>query len=579
MRRKSPGKKNKWVLKDVDRLGIKRLSEECSLTTIQAHLLWCRGFRNPEEVDLFLNPSFDRLYDPFQFNEMEKAVSLVLEAIRNEDLILVHGDLDADGVTGTALLFQFLKEAGANVSYFVPSRKKDGYGLAMRVMKKGVQKGLKLVVSVDCGSNDNEVVSFLKEKGVAVLITDHHETNSRVGADAFLNPKYPAEEYPFRDLAGVGVAFKLVQALAKSIKADFSMEKYIDLVALGTLADYMPLCDENRILVSLGLKAMSKWSRPGLEALRAKSGLNSNDFNARQVCFTIIPRLNSPGRIGSAREVVKLLIENDSERIFDLVNGIEEKNSQRKFRDRRVTEQAYYLADMFLKRGNPNALVFSSPDWHQGVVGIGAARLAERYGLPSALIAVQDNGVCKGSVRSAGTINIKAALERCSSLLIAFGGHKEAGGFSILEENIASFTNMFDGVAREFTGDDLPASVYEADMEISIDEFDTELLSFIELMAPFGPGNTEPLFILRGVDVGDKCRIVGRRHLKFNGRQNSSKLVDFIGFSKGRVWKSHDIYGQKLDILVNFRKNYYRGRLEKQFIVLDLCLSELLHNL
>jgi single-stranded-DNA-specific exonuclease len=227
-----------------------------------------------------------------------------------------------------------------------------------------------------------------------------------------------------------------------------------------------------------------------------------------------------------------------------------------------------------LKRNNSKALVFSSADWHQGVVGIGAARLADRYGLPSALIAVQENGIGKGSVRSAGVVNVRKVLERCSSLLLAFGGHKEAGGFSIQEEKIMDFTDMFNAAVEELVGDDILTGIHDVDMEISVEECDMELLSFLELMEPFGQGNIEPVFMLRGVDVQDECRIVGNGHLKFNGRQNSGEAVNFIGFSKGKIWKPHEIYGRKLDILANFGKNNYKGKLGKQFRILDLHLNE-----
>ncbi len=578
MKRNENEKNSEWVLKNTDSSNIKKLSAECNLTDLQVHLLLCRGLDSAEKINNFLNPSFDKLHDPFEFNEMEKAVSLVLEAIRKRELILVHGDFDADGITGTTLIYQFLREAGANVLYFVPRRATDGYGLAMRVMEKGVQNGLKLVISVDCGSSDSEVVSFLLEKGVKVLVTDHHDISVRINADAFINPKFPSEKYPFTELAGVGVAFKLVQALAKSLEIDFLPEKYLDLVALGTLGDYMPLRDENRIFVSLGLDAMTKWARPGLGALRTKSGLDKENFSAKQVCFTIIPRLNSPGRIGSARDVVSLLVENDPEGAFVKAGEIEEKNKQRKYLDKSVTEQAYYLADIFLKRGNPNALVFSSASWHQGVVGIGAARLAERYRLPAALIAVQENGVGKGSVRSAGVVHVRNALEKCSSLLIAFGGHKEAGGFSVHEDKITDFINLFNKVVGELVGDGKSNHIHEVDMEISIEECTMEFLSFLERMAPFGPGNIEPVFMFRGVDVLNECRIVGNGHLKFEGSQNSAWPANFIGFSMGKVWKPQNIYGQKMDILANLQKNYYKGKLGKQFTILDLRLSEEKNN-
>ncbi|MBD3179451.1 MAG: single-stranded-DNA-specific exonuclease RecJ, partial [Candidatus Latescibacteria bacterium] len=295
--------RDSWTTTEADRELLRTVRDECGLTDVQARLLQNRGIDEPEAVDRYLHPSFEYLHDPFLFNEMEKAVSLINTAVKNNDLILIHGDFDADGVTGTAVLYEFLKEVGANVRYFVPHRGKDGYGLSMRVMKKGVENGLKLVVSVDCGGSDRRVVRFLSEKGVKTVITDHHMVSERVPANAVINPKMPGENYPFEELAGVGVAFKLVQGLAGSYNLDFSLDRFLDLVALGTLGDYMELTGENRVLVSLGMDILSGWERKGLDAVRRLSSLKRSNFTARQVCFTIVPRLNSPGRIGSARDV------------------------------------------------------------------------------------------------------------------------------------------------------------------------------------------------------------------------------------------------------------------------------------
>ncbi len=565
---------SRWMLKTLDESVIKVISESCGISPLQARLIGCRGVITEKSARSYLDPSLDELHDPFEFSEMEQAVAIVREAVAEGETILIHGDFDADGVTGTALLYRFLRELGADVRYFVPRRARDGYGLARRVMEKGIEAGLKLVISVDCGASDSEIVSYLSSRGVKTIITDHHEVEERVGADAVINPKLSSEAYPFKDLAGVGVAFKLLEAVAQRISPEFPVEEYLDLVALGTLGDYMPLREENRILVARGLAKLKEWSRPGIEALRETSRLPRDGFTARQVCFTIVPRLNSPGRIGSAGDVVSLLLEEDRELAVEKALAIEEKNVQRKFLDNSVTEEACYLADIYLKRDDPNALVFSSASWHEGVVGIGAARLAERYGLPAALIAVQENGTGKGSVRSAGNVNIRKALKECSEMLIDHGGHREAGGFRLKEDKIAEFTRIFNMVVGELSEEDGYRGEHEVDAVVEAEECSLELLSFMELMAPFGPGNPEPLFMMKGVVVGEECRIVGKGHLKFSGSQGGAGTFDFIGFSMGKSWKPHQIFGRKLDILVNFRKNFYRGKMEKQFRVRALRIGE-----
>lgn len=564
----------KWIEKPVDPAVIDLLVSDCGFSPLQARLLACRGVEDTAQAGNYLNPSIDKLHDPFMFNEMEKAVSIIEESVSKRETILIHGDFDADGVTGTAILYEFLSEIGADVRYFVPRRAKDGYGLAKRVMEKGVASGMKLVISVDCGASDENVIEFLHKNGVRSVITDHHEIGGRIGADAVINPKMPGEAYPFKELAGVGVAFKLIQAINSSLDMNMSMEDYLDLAALGTLGDYMSLTGENRILVSKGMEILKGWSRPGLEALRKMSRLNREDFTARQICFTIIPRLNSPGRVGSASDVVSLLIEKDDSRAREMALQIEEKNRERKLLDSNVTEEACYLADIYLKRDDPKALVFSSASWHEGVVGIGAARLAERYGLPSALIAVHDNGIGKGSVRSSGNIHIRNALEMCSEQLIEFGGHKEAGGFSVAEKDIAEFTEMFNIAVGKLASENVDQEVREVDAEMGTSESTMKLISFLEKMSPFGPGNGEPVFLLRNIEVGNDCRIVGKGHLKFNGSQGEEESIDFIGFSMGKIWRPHEIYGRRLDLLVNFRKNTFRGKTIKQFRVLAIRINE-----
>ena len=563
-----------WVVRLFDEKERDTLADALSIDHLQAQLLAGRGIDTVEKANKFLFPSLDHLHDPFLFTEMKEAVSILEASLKGGEKILIHGDYDADGICGTALLFRALRKFGADVHYFVPDRAKDGYGLSMRMMERGVEKGLGLVISVDCGSSDDAAVLFLADTGIKTIITDHHEINRRIPeADAFINPKAPGETYPFTELAGVGVAFKLIQGLEKQSGKNAGLEEMLDLVAVGTLGDYVVLEDENRVLVSLGLLKLGEWDRQGFRALQVLSNLAREGFSARQVCFTIVPRLNSPGRIGSARDVVRLLTTDDTDESFSIGEVIEEQNSLRRELDSVVTEQASYLADINIGKDHPNALVFSSQSWHEGVVGIAASRLAEKYSLPAVLIA--DKGeIGKGSVRSAGMINVRETLEKCSEFLMAFGGHKEAGGFSIRTDDVYNFRKRFNKVAGESMDSEKKWQPVTVDGEIEFDQCNLELISFLERMGPYGPGNREPLLMLKNLEVGQKSRIVGNGHLKISASDTAGARLDLIGFSLGRAWNPADIMGKKIDVLINLRMNSWKGRDELQFQVTAIRYSE-----
>ena len=556
-----------WLVRSVDPDIITNLSDGLGISPIAARVLAFRGVATLEDVRQFFSPSIDQIHDPFLFGEMSEAVKAVRESVSAGSRILVHGDYDADGICGTAILCEGLRSIGADVHYFIPDRKKDGYGMSRRIAERSLEVGLGLVITVDCGSSDGDIVKELAEGGIPVIITDHHEIGERVPeARAFINAKLPGETYPFTELSGAGVAYKLLQGIEKDMGIDMKLNRLLDLVAVGTLGDYVPLIDENRSLVSLGMEELGKWERPGFKALRKESGLVSSGFSARQICFTIVPRLNSPGRISSARGVVELLTTKDEDEAKAMAGEIEEKNRQRRAHDSQVTEEACYLADIVLKRSEPNALVFSSSSWHEGVVGIGAARLAENYSVPSVLIAVRD-GVGKGSVRSSGGINIRDSLEKCSKFLSAFGGHKEAGGFSIKEEDIPAFNKCFNKVVGEAIGDSEGHAHIYADAEVLLAECDLGLISFIERLAPFGPGNGEPLMLIRDLEVLEKTRIVGKHHLRLAVSQEDGTSREMIGFSLGKSWQPYDVIGRKIDVLAHLRRNVWQDKEEAQIQV------------
>ena len=556
-----------WLVRPVDSGIITKLSDGLGISPIAARILASRGVTSEEEARQFLSPSIDRIHDPFLFSEMSEAVKAVREAVSAGSRILVHGDYDADGICGTAILYEGLQSIGADVHYFIPDRKKDGYGMARRITERSLEVGLGLMITVDCGSSNGDLVKELADGGIPVVITDHHEIGERVPeARAFLNAKLPGETYPFTELSGAGVAYKLLQGIEKDIGTDMRLGRLLDLVAVGTLGDYVTLVDENRSLVALGMAELEKWERPGFKALRKECGLAASGFSARQICFTIIPRLNSPGRIGSARGVVELLTTKDKEEAKIIAGKIEDTNKQRRAHDSLVTEEACYLADIMLKRSEPSALVFSSSSWHEGVVGIGAARLAENYSVPSVLIAVRD-GVGKGSVRSSGGINIRDALEKCSKFLPAFGGHKEAGGFTIKEEDIPDFNKCFNKVVGEAAADREGHSNIYADAEFSLSDCDLGVISFIEQLSPFGPGNGEPLILIRDLDVLEKTRIVGKHHLRLAVSQEDGTSLEMIGFSLGKSWQPYDVIGGRIDILAHLRRNVWQGKEEAQIQV------------
>lgn len=563
-----------WQIKSVDEAAVAGLERDLGIGTIEAKLLAARGVRSAEEAFRLLNPVLEHLHDPFLFSEMETAVSILRKAIAERERILIHGDYDADGVCGTALLYEVLGFLGADVHFFVPDRAKDGYGLARRVLERGLEVGVGLLISVDCGSSDGAILSDLADRGVKAIVTDHHEISFRpAAARAFLNPKLPGEGYPFKELTGAGVAFKLLQGLERALGIGLSLESKLDLVAIGTLADSGAMIDENRIIVKAGLEELKKWKRPGLRALRDAGGFWESSPSPRQLSFTIIPRLNSPGRMGSARDAVELLVTRDERDASEIATRIEQHNSNRRMHDSWVTDQATYLADIILRRGEPKALVFSSASWHEGVVGIGASRLAERYNMPAVLIALRD-GIGKGSVRSAGKVNIKEALERCSGLLLDYGGHKEAGGFSIKEENIPEFQRLFEEVVEEIMACPDASCAKSADAQVFLSDCDMELLSFIERLGPFGPLNPEPLLMMKYLRATKDTKVVGEGHLKLVAEDGTGETRELIGFSMASTWKPENLKDKMIDVLAHLRRNLYQGRVEPQLQIHDIRFSE-----
>ncbi len=524
---------------------VRQLSVSLDVSRILATVLANRGIGSPEEADLFLNPSLDRLYDPYLMKGMEKAVAILCRTLAAREPILVYGDYDVDGVTGTALLVGLLRRYTDQVSYCIPHRVTEGYGLQSGRMRDFSRQGGKLVLTVDCGISDVGEVEEGQALGLSFIITDHHQAPAVLpSAEAIINPRQPGCGYPFKELAGVGIAFKLAQAMTDRLgpgdeendeDGERSVFDFLDLVALGTVADIVPLRDENRILVAHGLRRLNSRPRVGVKALKRAAGIASRRLTTTHISFALGPRINAAGRIGKADPAVDLLMEQRPDRAAELAAWLNDENRRRQAIEAGIRREALamladdptLLADDFL--------VLSSPTWHPGVIGIVASRLAERYGKPSILISTERNPG-KGSARSTPDCDLFSSLLKCRPLLEAFGGHPYAAGLSIRPENIAILRRDLNSLeSPEGKAKTRPA--IEIDAQVGFDDLRTPFLEELRSLMPFGHANPNPVFAAEHVSLSRAPRTVGNNHLRLSLSQKPFTR-QAIGYHMGDLAES-----------------------------------------
>ncbi|MBI4363815.1 MAG: single-stranded-DNA-specific exonuclease RecJ [Candidatus Latescibacteria bacterium] len=513
-----------------------QLAVELGIPHTFAVLLANRGFVSTTEVQDFLEPSLDKLLDAFTMRDMDLATARIWKAIDEREAILVYGDYDVDGITATGLLTSALARLGAKVSYFIPDRIRDGYGFSQRGVEVARKRRTRLVVTADCGITATAEVKLAREHGIDVIVTDHHEPLGVLPeADAILNPKRRDCPYAFKELAGVGVVLKLVQGLAlhrpRSLPEDFVIE-HLDLVALGTIADVVPLRGENRIFAKLGLERICDSTKPGIVALKEVAGLRSKRVESGHVAYILAPRINAAGRLGNAESGVRLLLSTERGEAMTIAESLEEDNTMRKKIDESTLADAL---DQLQAYGDelPPAIVLWSDRWHPGVLGIVASRLMERYHRPTILIAADpDEG--KGSGRSIPGFDVCQALQDCRDHLIGFGGHSYAAGLTIRSDQMEAFREHLCRVVSErLTPDDYVPKL-SIDGPILLEQCNEELVQFLDRLSPFGIGNTEPLFVAENIQVAGAPMVVSRNHLKLNVRQNGREL-ECIGFGMGHL--------------------------------------------
>jgi single-stranded-DNA-specific exonuclease len=562
-------------LTDEQQQKVKQISEQIKCPEMIAEMLVCKGITDLAEINSFFNPNLDDVFDPFIFKDMKKAVERIIRAINKEEMITIYGDYDVDGTTSTALLYLGLKKVGAIMSYYIPHRMIDGYGLSLSGVDQIKENGAQVIISVDCGINAIEEVEQINSLGMDIIITDHHNPKEKLpAAYAIINPKLEDCEYPFAELAGVGVAYKLLRAVYSKMKVDSKevVDKYVDLVALGTIADIVSLTGENRIFASIGLERLVKKQNIGITALINIAGLSEKELNSSDIVFGLAPRINAAGRMGSAMRAVELLVATDEESSKELAQIIERENSLRQQIDQKTFQEACDIIEKKYKNLDETPIiVVSSDDWHPGVIGIVASKLVEKYYRPTIMITFKD-GIGSGSGRSISGFDLFEALSSVENYLETFGGHKYAAGLSILIEYVDVLENRLSSFVKEHITPEQLIPPLKIDTKLELYEINENLLEWLNKFAPFGPGNMRSTFYTEGVMVVGFPYNVGKNHLKIKVVKDGCTL-DLIGFNLGDFLPFLK-KGLFIDIAYSLEFNTWQGRTTIQGKLKDIRFTE-----
>ncbi|MCE1165919.1 MAG: single-stranded-DNA-specific exonuclease RecJ [Bacteroidetes bacterium] len=471
-----------------------------------AKLLYMRGVTDYDKVIRFFKPTLDKLHDPMLMKGCDLATRRVLEAIQNKEKVMILGDYDVDGIIGASMFSLFLKHYGADVSIFIPNRISQEYGLSKNAIDEAKEDYIKLLVAIDCGITAISTVDYSNEKGIDVIVCDHHQPPEVLpNAYAIMDPIQPGCEYPFKHLCGTGVAFKLIQSVCRKLGGEEFAFTLLDFVAIATSSDIVPITDENRILVNEGFAKINSNPRPSIKALIEKIGLKENKVNTTNIVFSLAPRINAVGRLGEADRAVDMLISDNVKELDDLVNILDEENANRREIDKNITEKAYHLYEEQYKNGDDFCIVLHNEDWHPGVISIVAARMVEKYNRPT-IVLTTIKGTAKGSARSINGFNVYDALKNCEDLLVQYGGHAHAAGLEIEVDKIDEFRKRFNDIAKkELISDDFKREI-DVDLEINFEDINPTFIKIISFFEPFGPGNPQPVFMTKNVKIIDDVK-------------------------------------------------------------------------
>lgn len=557
----------KWCLRKADTIKTNALKDTLKIHEAICQILVERDIDTYEKAYTFFRPSLDELHDPWLMKDMQKAIDRILTAIQNKEKILIYGDYDVDGTTAVASFYSFLKNYHTNLDFYIPHRHKEGYGISRLGIDFAIQQKVGLIISIDCGIKANELVDYAAMHHIDFIICDHHLPDQEIPhAHAILNPKQKDCSYPYKELCGCGIGFKLMQGLAKTLNlSDETFLKMLDLVALAIAADIVPMTGENRILAYYGLQKVNENPNNGIAALIKLSGLK-NQLHITNLVFALAPRINAAGRMDDARKVVQLFIENDQVNALALAEKLHANNNERKETDKAITDQALILTSQSGNNETKKTTVVYGQDWHKGVIGIVASRLIENFYRPT-IVLTKSGDIVAGSARSVPGFNIYEAVHACRQYLLGYGGHFAAAGMTLLEENIESFAQAFE---HEVASTISPSSLIpriEIDAEINFDCIKPTFYNILTEMEPYGPENMRPVFLCRNVCDKGYSKIVKEEHIRFVLSQNNFSFTG-IGFNMAKKF-SKMAKSAPLDIIFTIDENEWMGEKNLQLRVID----------
>ena len=562
----------KWLLKEFDKNCVVEISKKLHISPITAIILYNRGIRDEKSIKDFLTSDFQILHDPFLLRDMDKAVERIQKAKNNGEKITIYGDYDVDGITSIAILYKQLTHMGFKVDYYVPDRIQEGYGVNKEALDKIKASGTTLIITVDTGITAVEETEYAKSLGMDLIITDHHECKESIpDAYAAIDPKRKDCTYPFKNLAGVGGAFKLIQALESPSDVKKLLDTYSDLVCLGTVADISPLVDENRIFVKEGLKNFDNTKNIGLKALIDVSTNNIKAITTSTIGYIIAPRINASGRLGCAARSVEMFLTDDKDKAYELANDLCKENAIRQQTEQMMFAEALEYIENHPEMKDDNVLIIPHENWHHGIVGIVSSKITEKFYKPSILFAI-DGDEAKGSGRSITGFNLFEALENSSDLLLKFGGHELAAGLSIKTENIDKFRETINSYVPKDLDTDIMTPTVSIDAIIKVAYINLDTVDDINKLQPFGVENPTPVFAVKNIRIHRISTMSDGKHLRMTLHKDN-KFLDTVGFGMGEYY-NYLKEGDYVDVAFGIDINDYKGFQNVQLILKDIKLTE-----
>ena len=559
----------KWQIFEPDKNKIEEIKNKYKVNQLLATILANRNILKEEDIRLFLNPTRNDFYNPFLITDMDIAVNRIIKAIENKENITIYGDYDVDGITSITVLKSFLNDIGVETNTYIPNRLIEGYGLNKEAIDKISKKGCNLMITVDCGISAIEEIEYANSLGIETIITDHHEAGNEIPkAIAIIDNKRKDSKYPFRELAGVGVVFKLIQAIGITLKLkEESYLKYLDIVCIGTISDIVPLVDENRVIAKLGLLLVAQTKNIGLRSIINSSGYNKIDSNT--ISFGVAPRINACGRMGKAEEALELFLSKDKNEVNELTNKLNEHNRKRQETEKTIFENAVEkIKEEHLDENK--AIIVGGENWHHGVIGIVSSKITEMYFKPSILFSFEEDGIGKGSGRSIPGFDLHEALMKCSDTIEKFGGHSMAVGITVKKDNLEKFKKEFEQIATQSKIDEI-IPIINIDAKVDLSDIDKEMVESLKQLEPFGEANKMPVFAFKNLKIDSIRALSEGKHLKLTLKDNNY-IINAIGFNIGYLANEYRI-GDKIDVAGVLEINTFNGVDNLQINIKDIMKS------